>query len=150
MILFNSNDNYSALSQFKVCIDFAKRVKEENLPVGRYELSDGIYCGVSESEAYLDEPKFFEAHRKYADLQCVVEGKAVMRVGFTDKMNFVSYLEEKDFVKVEGEAHTETVLTEDTFICLFPNDAHTIWKAKDSSFGKVKKIVFKIPIELFN
>lgn len=148
MIFLNEKDIYSAKSPLQICMKFAKEVKEKNMELGRYELEDGIYCGVSVSVLKEREEFFFEAHRKYADMHYILEGTQRMWIGLTDQMQVVSYTEEKDFVKVLGEHQVEVLQTPGTATIVFPNDAHTL----DPEYlpeEPVKKIIFKIPLSLF-
>lgn len=148
MIFLNKQDVYSLKKPLDICMKFAQEVQEKNMEPGRYELCDGIYCGVSVSELKARDEFFFEAHRKYADVHYIIEGTQRMWVGLTDQMEVVSYTEEKDFVKVLGEHHVDILQIPGTATVVFPNDAHTL----DPNYlpkEPVKKIIFKVPLELF-
>ena len=128
-------------------LEFYNKAIKENLPRGRYELPDGAYCSITEQAPETEEKDFFEAHRKYVDLHAIISGTQNMKLGFTDALQFDSYTEEKDFVKVTGTRYSTIPLTPGTAICLFPNDAHLI--TVSDTGDTVKKIIFKIPVELF-
>lgn len=107
-----------------------------------------IYCSAIISQLEKPEEFFFEAHRKYVDLHYVIEGTQRMWVADTSQMEFISYIEEKDFVKVVGEHQVEILQTPGTAIAVFPEDAHAL----DPEYlpkKEVKKIIFKIPLFLF-
>ena len=148
MIFFEiDNAAFDASAPIAECLDFYKKAVAENLPRGRYELSDGAYCSITEQAPVTEENDFFEAHRKYVDLHAIISGSQNMKLGFTDALQFDSYTEEKDFVKIIGAPYSVVPLTPGTAICLFPNDAH--WITVSNTGDTVKKIIFKIPVGLF-
>ena len=147
MIFFDKNSKFDAVGPLKICLEFGQRVIDEKLPLGRYELGDGIYGTVSEVDPPTEENDIFEAHRKYVDLHYIISGCQKMKIGFTDKLTYHDFIEEKDYVKVSGEPHSIVNLTAGTAICVFPNDAHGLMIPEKCE--KVKNIFFKIPVELF-
>lgn len=148
MVLLDRADKFSSLPVIERCFKFIDEVNEKNLPNGRYELEDGIYCGISESVIANRDEFFYEAHRKKADIHCILNGRQSMLIGFADQMEISEYTEEKDFVKIFGEHHSEVVLKPGSALLLFPNDAHTV--TPDKFIGEsIRKIIFKIPMSLF-
>lgn len=148
MIYISKGDEYSVKHPLNICLDFAEKFVREEMEPGRYELQNGIYCSASISQLQKMEEFFFEAHKEYADLHYVIEGTQRMLIGDTSQMEFVSYTEEKDFVKVVGEHQVEILQTAGSAIAVFPEDAHTL----DPEYlptEAVKKIIFKIPLFLF-
>lgn len=91
---------------------------------GRYELDgDKLYMNVMtvDLKTANDRP---EAHKKYIDIQYVIEGRENIGVGFTDEMRKeLSSDAENDIWFFEGET-VKLRLEGDRFIVLFPNDAH--------------------------
>lgn len=147
MIFFDKSSQFDVIKPLDVCLEFAQRAVAENLERGRYELGQGIYGSIAEIDPVREESDLFEAHRKYVDLHYIISGCQKMKIGFTDKLQFHGFTEEKDYVKISGEPHSVVNLTEGTAICLFPNDAHGLLITGKE--GKIKKIFFKIPVELF-
>ncbi len=147
MIFFDKSSKFDVKKPFDVCLQFAERVQKENLERGRYELGQGIYGSVAEIDPVAEENEFFEAHRKYVDMHYIISGCQKMKIGFTDKLTFHDFIEEKDYVKISGKPHSVVDLTAGTAICLFPNDAHGLLITGNEE--KIKKIFFKIPVELF-
>lgn len=148
MIFLTKHDEYSVRYPLDICLDFVQKFIREGMALGWYELEKGIYCSAVAAPLKKSEEFFFEAHRKYADLHCVLEGTQCMWVGDTCEMEFLGYTEEKDFVKVLGEPQAKILQTPGTAVAVFPEDAHTL----DPEYlpeEVVKKIVFKIPLELF-
>lgn len=147
MIFFDKSSKFDVIKPLDVCLQFAAKAVAEDLERGRYELGQGIYGSVSEVAPTIEENDLFEAHRKYVDLHYIISGCQKMKIGFTEKLTFHGYTEEKDYVKVSGAPHSTVNLTAGTAICLFPNDAHGLLIT--GSEEKIKKIFFKIPVELF-
>ena len=148
MIFLNCHDEYSSKYPLNLCLNFVQKFILEEMEPGRYELEQGIYCSASIAKLTKKDEFFFEAHRKYADLHCVLEGTQRMWVGDTEQMEFQGYTEEKDFVKVTGEHQVEILQTPGTAVAVFPEDAHAL----DPEYlpeKPVKKIIFKIPLGLF-
>lgn len=148
MIFFDSsNCEFDIKKPFNICLAFAERAVGENLELGRYELGQGIYGTIAQVDSTTKEDNLFEAHRKYVDLHYIISGCQKMKIGFTQKLDFHSYTEESDYVKISGNPHSVVTLSAGTGICLFPNDAHGLMIS--GSNETVKKIFFKIPVELF-
>lgn len=86
----------------------------------------------------------WEAHKKYIDIQCVVNG--VEGMGYTDKSNLkaiTDYNVEKDIQFFNGEGKILR-LVEGEFALFFPNDAHLPYIKQDRKIDQVKKIIFKL------
>ncbi len=132
-----------------MCVKFAQRAEREEIPFGRHNLENGIYCSVLETDSKFEEKDYYEAHRKYADVHYVIDGEFFMSVGAADKMEFDSYTEEKDFVKIFGKPYLDVPLNKGTAVCLFPNDAHCAKANPKTQKKMIKIIIFKIPMELF-
>ena len=71
-------DKLNSYEEFKDYADmvqqFIKRQKEENLPEGRYDLENGIFALVQKYTTKPLEGAQMESHKKYCDLQYIVEG----------------------------------------------------------------------------
>lgn len=114
-----------------------------SLPPGRYEIAGPeIYVTVQEFCTKPMEQGFWEAHRKYIDIHCVLEG--VERIGYAniDCLRPGKYDEEKDLGVFEGEGAFYT-LVPGSFVVMMPQDAHMPGIAlKDPQ--PIKKLVVKI------
>ena len=71
-------DKLNTYEEFKDYADmvqqFIKKQKEENLPEGRYDLKNGIFALVQKYTTKPLEGAQMESHKKYCDLQYIVEG----------------------------------------------------------------------------
>lgn len=116
------------------------------LQAGRYDLSDGIFYSVQE---YMTKPADecrFESHKRYIDIQWIVNGCEKIYIADTDKLKILSdYDDDKDiaFWHTDKEC-CSCVLTENSYVILYSDDAHMpgVCVAEPE---KVKKIVIKIP-----
>lgn len=137
---------YAALGPLiKQAIDFLRTTDLDALEKGRYPLAgDALFALV---QGYYTKPQsegFWEAHRRYIDLQFVVQGTE--RIGYAPlhRMQLESYDEQRDLAVLKGEGDFLT-LTDGCFMLLWPEDTHMPGLQADQS-GPVRKIVFKIAV----
>ncbi len=125
--------------------EFMREQDAANIPTGRYELSDGCFVNVDEYETR--ENYAFEAHRKYIDVQILVDGVEEFFCAELDKgQETIAYDEKKDIAFYsckEGDFYTVGVLPYHAIV-LCPNDLHAPCNSK--VVRKNRKLVFKIPI----
>jgi YhcH/YjgK/YiaL family protein len=120
----------------------------KTLEVKRHDIDgDNLYAMVSEYISRNEEDVKFEAHRKYADIQCVISGIEQISVADVSKKAEVltPYDETRDleFMTVSESFHY--IATPDKFFLFFPCDLHRPGvKAGDNS--QVKKVVVKVKL----
>ncbi|MCS7005356.1 MAG: YhcH/YjgK/YiaL family protein [Cytophagales bacterium] len=92
-----------------------------------------------------------ESHKKYIDIQYIIEGNEIIRVAFPHKSNVFTdegYQEEKDKWNYKELANEIDIpMYSGTFVILFPTDIHRpgcIWH----KISNVRKAVVKIAIDL--
>ena len=115
-------------------------------PDGRYEIeSENIFAMVSSYETSPASRNSFETHRKYADVQIVVEGEEKIEVSLSPDLKAVGdYDEAKDKAVLESpEDATTLVMRPGYFAVIFPKEAH---RPGCDLQGKshVRKIVVKV------
>jgi len=138
---------YEGLNRnFEKAFQFLKREDLGSLAVGKYEIDgEDIFAMVQEYETKDLENAKYEAHKKYIDIQYLMEGTENMGYVSLDKLEvFSPYNEESDFMLLEGEPRL-ILLNQKEFFILFPEDAHMpgiFVKAK----SKVKKVVVKVSL----
>lgn len=115
---------------------------------GRYDVTDGIYCNVSVYEPQK-EIDYFEAHRKYFDLQVIVKGDEFIEwqpIEGTDAKIIQEYSDENDCIGYGNSTIRSLIHLDSGMFSLFgPNDAHKPGLKAGSQ--SVKKAVFKIPVQ---
>ena len=149
MILDNIENykKYEELNRnFEKAFKFLKREDLGSLAVGKYEIDgEEVFALVQEYETKDLENAKYEAHKKYIDIQYMLDGNEYMGYSSIDKLKITSpYSEENDFMLLSGEANLIMLNSKD-FSVFFPEDAHMPGIAiKDKN--KVRKVVVKVII----
>ena len=141
----NAARYYPLHPKFKQAFDYIAQIDIHTLPVGRHEIDDSMYVLVQE---YTTRPKAegkWEAHRRYIDLQYVVQGAEGMGYANIHHLQQGEYISEKDFLPLFGEGD-QVVLKSGCFVLLFPEDAHMPSMALGEP-APARKIVLKIAVE---
>ena len=142
----NASLYYSLHSRFKQAFDYINRIDVHNIPVGRHDVDgDLIYTLVQEYTTKRKEEGKWEAHRRYIDLQYVVQGAEGMGYANIHHLQPGEYIPEKDFLPLFGEGN-QVVLKSGCFVLLFPEDAHMPSMALGEP-APARKIVLKIAVE---
>lgn len=136
------------MMRLQTAFDFMQTNDLHTLPIGRYDLENGVFAIVQE---YLTKAEsVYEAHIKYIDLQYVVSGEEYIYVSdINEALECVaSYDENKDIIFFQNtQSCTKVKLEKDTFVILFPNDAHKPCMSVCEYPSEVRKIVVKIPVK---
>jgi len=131
---------YSGLHPlFAKAFDFLKEAASK--PVGKYEL-DGDKLFVMVSDNKLRSSGQMEAHRKYIDIQVVLEGTEKFRCAALSECHEVSkpYDADSDIMFFSDSHTAEYTATNGTVSIFFPEDAH----APLIGEGEVKKAIAKV------
>ena len=107
---------------------------------------NGIFVNISEYTTRLFEDSKWEAHKKYIDLQLVLDGVEKICVSDISKMESGEYNPDNDYLPCDGVAEVCYVLDKSTGILLMPEDAHMPGIGVENKTSIVKKAVFKIPV----
>jgi YhcH/YjgK/YiaL family protein len=122
---------------------------ESTLPAllpGSYDVnSSGAFASISEYESKPEDKGFLEYHRKFIDIQIMIEGREKIGIAHKDNCRDLGYLEEKDLGKLDGTADYIPLDTTN-FAIFFPQDAHMPQISCADKREKVKKVVFKLPV----
>ena len=127
---------------------FLKTSNLKEMPLGEKEL-DGEHLFVSIDD-YTTKDKNetrYESHKKYIDIQFVIEGEELMGLTTLDKVKVTEpYNEENDITFYEFDGGNYIKVTPQNFVVFFPEGVHRpVIKVNENS--RVKKIVVKILIE---
>lgn len=142
-----NKDEYSFLPQnLKKCFDYIQNNDLSNLQKGSYEI-DGkdLFLNIVEYETTTEDNRFWEAHKNYLDLHFIINGEEIINVNFINNMEQKPFVEQDDFLPLEGDKKTSVVLQKDDFLICYPNDAHmtAIQVEKPTN---IKKAIFKVKI----
>jgi len=129
---------------------FLKNSDLKNLPLGKQELDgDSLYVSVDEYITKDKKDTRFESHRKYIDIQYIIEGEEMMGFAPLDKVKphvVEPYNAEKDIAFYKYDGGKYITATPKNFVIFFPTDAHRP-SMKVNENEKVKKIVVKVMVK---
>jgi YhcH/YjgK/YiaL family protein len=116
----------------------------KNLPAGRYPIDgENIFALISEYKTKPESEGKLEAHRKYIDVQYVIDGEELMGYAPLNGQEILDpYKEENDIVFFTGDK-SFTKVSAGMFAVFFPEDVHMPGIASGKS-SSVKKLVIKV------
>lgn len=121
-----------------------KLMQKDSYEPGRYEMDHGYYM-IQKGETTPIENGVFEIHKKYIDVQIVLQGEEVLEWNTTEKLERKSaYDKEKDVELFTGKG-TSLRVTQGMCYILFEEDAHKACCHMDRPTQYVKA-VFKFRI----
>ena len=128
--------------------NFLKTADLNNLPIGTQELEGKhLFIAVSEYDSKDKADTRYESHRKYIDIQYVIEGEELIGITTLDKAKVeVPYNEEKDIAFYAFDGGDYRKATPEKFLIFFPENVHRP-SIKVNENVPVKKAVVKILIE---
>ncbi len=142
----NNVDNYKGLGRVYTALKFLAETDFNEIDLGIYELDgDNIFYMV---QCYDTDPDktISEAHKKYIDIQYMVEGEEI--IGVTD----ISAEKELTEAKEENDVwfyncKTEPlVLSAGKYMVLYPNDLHCPGVATKGTARLCRKVVVKVKV----
>lgn len=146
----NISDYFDELPLLKKVSDFVDDFNKNKLSDGTYKIDgERVFAMVQSYRTKQQTPDMmFEAHKKYIDLQYIVSGIEKIRWAKLSKVDLVEekYSSGGDIAFYEGDAMFDFTLTKNTFLLLYPDDAHLPGLSADKDVN-VRKIVFKIQTE---
>ncbi len=109
---------------------------------------DEIFVLVNEYTTKENELNVLEAHRKYIDLQYMIEGTETIEYEVMDGHRLhQEYNEEDDYSLFTPKNSTKLTLSRGEFVVFYPQDLHLPGIAFNDKSEKIKKLVFKILID---
>ena len=127
--------------------DYIKQTNLKKLQPGRYDIDgDNIFALISEYQTKPEAEGKLEAHKKYIDVQFVIEGEELMGYAPLGNQEILEpYKEENDIIFYKGEKVFIKV-PEGMFAIFFPEDVHMpgIQVEKKSL---VRKLVIKVKVD---
>jgi len=101
---------------------------------------EALYVSRCDYDTVPFEESFFEAHRKYLDVHVMVSGGERVDIAHPDGLEETEH--RGDFYAYRGEGGQSLVLRPDSFLVVFPGDAHRL-KIQLGESQSVSKVVFK-------
>lgn len=121
-----------------------------NLELGWQDLEEGIRMNVMSFETSPAEGKKAEMHRKFVDIQLLIEGEEMIEYGLSqpDLSKYDEYRDEDDYQLTDSiDDKNEVVLKPNMFAIFLPYEPHKPGNAVNSN-KTLKKLVVKVPAEL--
>lgn len=139
-------DNYKGLGRVYDALKFLSETDFSKIELGRYELDgDNIFYMVQSYDTDPDKT-ISEAHKKYIDIQYMVEGEEIIGVAdiFSEK-ELTEAKEENDvwFYNCKTEP---LVLSAGKYMVLYPNDLHCPGVATNGTAMTCRKVVVKVKV----
>ena len=119
-----------------------------DLQEGSYTLLSDTHAGVQAYTTRKVNENGFEAHRKYIDIQFLLQGREEIRVRPLTSLSVTQlYDDSRDvlFAADDGAPSIHLPLGDGFFVILYPQDAHTPQLALNQP-QLVKKVVVKVPV----
>lgn len=128
-------------------LSYMETIDLQELPVGKYVVDDDVYYMVQEYETKSIDQCRIESHKKYVDIQWIINGAE--RIDVSD-IYALALEEEYDDVKdvmfwKETSQLSQMVLRDGSYAIFYPQNAHRPSIAINKS-AMVKKVVIKIKI----
>lgn len=122
---------------------------EFDLTPGRHELEGDSYYNVDIYTAKDPAICRYEAHKKYIDIQYMVEGEELIYVTDIDNLQVSEpYSEEKDVMFFTGgEDIKPEIMTSGKYLIFNTQDGHKPSVRVGETGSEVKKVVFKVKID---
>jgi biofilm protein TabA len=148
-MIFDSLKNFTAYENlhplFKDAGVFMSEPGFVTLPEGRHTIgAAGSYLVKSAYQTKDAAEGFIESHKKFIDIQVVLEGREKIGVCPLALCREILYDPQKDFAKHEGSIDFLSLLP-GYFIILFPQDGHMPGIRHGDARSPVIKAVIKVP-----
>jgi len=147
-------------SSFEIAFNYVEEVMRAGSPSHRrlqsiargeaqkIELGSGVFAV---EQVYDSKPRvegFFESHRKYIDVQVVIEGEELMEVIDATRITVNQpYLAERDLITyLDATNASRLLLVAGQAAIFFPVDVHMPSLRTDTSAVLVRKTVVKVPV----
>jgi YhcH/YjgK/YiaL family protein len=138
--------NYEGLCRVYTALEFLSKTDFKTMDLGRYELDgDNIFYMVQE---YSTDPEktISEAHKKYIDIQFMVEGEELIGVApINCEKCETQAIPENDVWFYECKTESITLI-KNSFMVLYPNDLHCPGVATNGRAMGCRKVVVKVKV----
>jgi len=145
--------------KLKIAFEYLTRVlnekSEENKRLNSYDLDvfEKIDLDVNNfalEQTYLSKDReqcFFESHRKYIDVQFILEGEEIIEVDNINNLNInFEYDKNMDLIKYDDSSFASAIKLKKGDVAIFlPDDAH-LPCIKVDAYTKVIKTVVKVAV----
>ena len=156
MIFTNVNDevqNKRLAKDIQFCIEYAKKNENRILSLvhGSYDVGyNDIKMNIGKYFTKSENEKFWESHKKYLDVQIMINGTEKVAINDIRDMEVKSFDEEKDLTILEGDKAFDRVMKTGDVLVFFPNDVHKpeLNISETDNSGSIRKIVTKVVFKI--
>lgn len=141
-----ANQYYKHQQRWDKAFEFLNRKDLATLDTGTYPIiGKEVFASVSQYEPKDFAKSQWESHRKYADIQCMIQGEEkIGKAPVSGLTVTVPFDTSKDIAHYKGDGKYY-VAKPGTFFIFFPGEAHRPnIKVNPNDNGTVKKIVIKV------
>jgi YhcH/YjgK/YiaL family protein len=144
--LENASMYYALHPLFQKAFEALQNKDWSRLECGRHDIDgDAVFINLAEYETMLPDQGIWEAHRKYIDIQLVVNGEEQMGHAFNNTLQIKEAYDASKDVEFYSGAGQLITYTKSTFAIYYPHDAHKPGLISNTP-GKVRKAVAKVRI----
>lgn len=138
--------NYKGLGRVYDALKFLSETDFSKIELGRYELDgDNIFYMVQSYDTDPDKT-ISEAHKKYIDIQYMVEGEEIIGVAdISEDKELTEAKEENDVWFYDCKTEPLT-LSAGKYMVLYPNDLHCPGVATKGKALTCRKVVVKVKV----
>ncbi len=138
--------DYTGTVQKAVEYLLKNREKLETQEVGKYEVDPSFFYMIQEYDSKDDA--VWESHKKYIDIQWVLDGEEIIEVSGKNHMKQLGeYDESKDFCGWEGDALSTLIMKAGDLAIFYPADVHKPGLKSSKGNMPMRKCLFKIVVE---
>ncbi len=139
-------DNYKGLGRVYDALKFLSETDFSKIELGRYELDgDNIFYMVQNYDTDPDKT-ISEAHKKYIDIQYMVEGEEIIGVADISEDKELTEAKEENDVWFYNCKTEPLVLSAGKYMVLYPNDLHCPGVATNGTALTCRKVVVKVKV----
>lgn len=146
----SNNCSYSQdlKERIEVAINYISTLNFNDLSVGKHVVDERFFYFVQEYEAFDESASIYESHKKYIDIQCLVQGNEKLYItDIKDLKVSIPYNKEKDVINYEpSDNMSAIILSPGSCAILFPKDGHRASRINGKK-SHIKKIVGKVKID---
>ena len=149
----NEIQNKSLAKDIRFCIEFAKKNENKILSLvnGSYDVGyNNIKMNLGKYFTKSENEKFWESHKKYLDVQIMINGTEKVAINDIRDMEVKSFDEEKDLTILEGDKAFDIIMKTGDVLVFFPNDVHKpeLNVSENDDSGNIRKIVTKVVFKI--
>ena len=139
-------DNYKGLGRVYDALRFLSETDFSKIDLGRYELDgDNIFYMVQSYDTDPDKT-ISEAHKKYIDIQYMVEGEEIISVADISEEKELTEAKEENDVWFYNCKTEPLVLSAGKYMVLYSNDLHCPGVATNGTAMTCRKVVVKVKV----